>query len=112
MCFATAAAVAGIAGAGLTAGGTIEGGRPRRTQPATRHRLPPTTRRPQTRTQVTPSRQVESNFLQPELAQRAAVWRAKGFPYRALALESMLDSLRTIEAAAVENNGLTKRRPN
>jgi hypothetical protein len=54
---------------------------------------------------------VEPTAFQPELAQRAAVWRAKGFRHRTLAIESMLDSLRTFEAAVVENNGKV-RKPN
>jgi hypothetical protein len=48
---------------------------------------------------------VEPNFLQPEIAQRAAMWEAKGRRHRALALRSMLDSLKTIETAVVENQG-------
>jgi hypothetical protein len=54
---------------------------------------------------------VEPSFLQAELAQRAAMWRAKGFPHRALAVESMLDGLRIIETAVIEDSG-RKRRPN
>jgi hypothetical protein len=57
------------------------------------------------------SGQFPPTWLQPEIAQRATVWEAKGFPQRALALRSFLDSLKTIEAAVVANGG-KMRRPN